>query len=201
MSVAAAGDVFAAGTEFHRNSGFVDEFARMGSNDVNSEDSVCGLVGEYLYESVGVSGGTSPTVRGEIETTGSVFDTGLLQSVLIGARRCNFGLCVYDGGNCPIVDVTVTRHHLFDARNAFFFRFVSQHGSANHIAHSIDARRARLVTRVDLDKATLVGLHSGVFKAQTVSTRLPAYSNEHSITGDRFCTFHLDGTCFPGCRD
>ena len=159
MSVATAGDVFAAGTEFHRNGGFVDEFARMRSDDVNSKDSICDLVGKNFYESVGVSGGTSAAVRGEIETAGSVLNSGLPESVLIGARGDNFRLCVNHSRNCAVVDVTVTCHHPFDTGNAFFFGLVSQHGATDHVTHSVDSRCGRLVTGVDLDEATFPSLN------------------------------------------
>ena len=201
MSVAAASDVFAARSEFHGDGGFVDEFSRMRSNDVNSEDSICGFVGEYLNEAISVSRSTSATVGGEAEASGFVFDSRLLQSVLIGTGRCNFRLSVNDGGNCAVVDMTVTCRHLFDARNSFFFRFVSQHRSTDHIAYSVDVCRTRLVTRVDLNKTTRIGPDSGIFKAETVGTWLPPHGNEDSITGDRFGTIHLNRTRLSGGRD
>lgn len=36
MSMAAASDVFAAGSEAHRNRGFRDQFSRVSTNDVNA---------------------------------------------------------------------------------------------------------------------------------------------------------------------
>ena len=135
MGVATAGDVFTAGSELHGNSRFVDEFSRMGTDDVNPKDSICDLVGKNFDEAVRVARRTGAAVRGEIETAGSVLNSGLPESVLIGTGRCNFGLCVNDGGDCSVVDVTVTCHHLFDTGNAFFFGLVSQHGATDHIAH------------------------------------------------------------------
>lgn len=55
MCVAATSDVFTAGTEFHGNSGFVDQFSRMRSNDVDSQNAIRDFVGEDLNETISVS--------------------------------------------------------------------------------------------------------------------------------------------------
>ena len=88
--MAAAGDVFGTGSEFHGDGGFVDEFTCVSADDVDSKDSIGCFISENFDEAIGLTCGTSSSVRGKTETAGFVFDSSGFLSVFVGSRRSDF---------------------------------------------------------------------------------------------------------------
>jgi hypothetical protein len=83
--MAAAGDVFTAGSELHGNRRLVNQLTGMRADNVHAQHAIGGFIGKHLDESVCVPSGTSSPIGSKRKLTGSIPDPRRLQRILIGS--------------------------------------------------------------------------------------------------------------------
>ena len=74
---------------------------------------------------------------------------------------------IHDGGNGVVVDVAVALFDKFDGCDAFFFRFVCEHGAEGAVADYTNVRELGTVLFVDYETAFVVDFEADVFQTET----------------------------------
>lgn len=74
---------------------------------MDTEDLVGLLLSNNLHETFSIQVGLGPRVRREVEFADVVFDASSLQLLLGLANPGDLRVCIDDGGNSVVVDVTV----------------------------------------------------------------------------------------------
>ena len=69
----------------------------------------------------------------------------------------------------------------FDGRNAFFFRFVCEHGTKGTVADDADVGQFGAVLLVDYEAAFVVDFEADVFETETGGVGATAYGYEDDV--------------------
>lgn len=83
-----------------------------------AEDLVCLLLSKELDEALGIQVGLRSRVCSEREFSDIVLNTGGLQVLLCLAYPSDLGVCIDNGRDGVVVDMTVSMFNVFDGSNA-----------------------------------------------------------------------------------
>lgn len=105
MGVAHPGDVFAGRAIFLRQYRLINQFAGTGADDVSSQDSVCGLIGQNFDKTIGFVVGFRSGVGHEGEFAHFVVDAFALQLFLALSHPAHFGVGVDHRRDAVVIDM------------------------------------------------------------------------------------------------
>ena len=88
---------------------------------------------------------------------------------------------VHDRGNGVVVDVAEALFDVFDGRDAFFFRFVCEHGAKGTVAYDPDVGDFGAILFVDYEAAFVVDFEADVFEAKAGGVGAAANGYEDDI--------------------
>lgn len=174
-------DIFGRSTIFQGQASLSNHFTSVGADDVNTEHTVSLGINDNLDHTVRVIVGTSTRVSNKWVSANLVLDAGCLEFLFGLANPGNFRVCVDDGGDGVVVDVTVAGSNHLGNGKAFVFSLVGQHGTERSIANATYVGHVRLEFRVDNDPSTVVKFNTNVFQAQALSVRTTTNGNEDNI--------------------
>lgn len=181
MGMRCARDILRAGAILECQDTFRNHLTGIRADDVNAQNPIGFRIGQEFDQAVAIEVGLCTTVRAEGECADLVFDTRLFQFGLVLADPCHFRVCVHDGGDGTVVDVTIVFGEEFDRRNSFFFCFVSKHGTECAITNDSDMGDLGAVLAVDDDTATVVGLETDSVQAKAGCVRATSNGNQDNI--------------------
>jgi len=133
---------------------------------VGAQNTVGLGVGDDLHEAVSVGIRAGPAVGGKGEVADAVLYAGLLQLVLGLAHPGDLRVCVHNGGDGVVVDVSVAASELLRHRDTLLLGLVCEHGSDHHVADREDVALVGLEVSVDLNATTLVNLHTNLLQVE-----------------------------------
>lgn len=184
-----------------------DHLTSVGTDNVDSENSVCFLIcnesvekerdkisthcpqnpkvwfaKKYsLYHAFSIEIGLGSRVCAKREASNIVSLPRRLNLLLRQTDPRGFRVCVHDAGNSTVVDVTVSLADELNGRDTFLLGLVRQHGAEGDIADHADMGDLGAVLLVDDDTATFVGLNADIFKAETGSIGAAADRDEDDV--------------------
>lgn len=148
---------------------------------MNAEDLVSLLLRDELHLALGVEVRLRPRVGHEGELADLVLDTVRLELLLGLADPGDFRMSVDDGGNCAVVDVTVTGVEILSGRNALLLGLVREHGTEGDVADTLDASDSGVELRVNDDTALGVDFDADLLEVEAGSDGTTADRDEDDV--------------------
>lgn len=148
---------------------------------MDTEETVSLGVSKHLDQTISVKVGLSTGVCAEREGSNPVGDVLVLQVLLALANPGNLGVCVHDGGNGGIVDVTVALLDVLDGSDSLLLSLVGQHRTEGNVTNGADVRVLGAVFGVNYDTAALIGLKTNVLKTEASGVRSATDSDEDGL--------------------
>jgi len=141
-------------------------------------------VSEDLDKPISIGVGARPAVSGKGEVADSVLDSSLLQLLLGLANPGDLGVCVDDGGNSVVVNVTVTSGDRLGHRDALLLGLVGEHWPRDHIADGEDALLVGLELPIDLNPALVVNINADLLESEVGGVGAATDAHQHDISLD-----------------
>ena len=88
---------------------------------------------------------------------------------------------VHDRGNGVVVDMAEALFDEFDGRNAFFLRFVCEHGAKGTVAYDADVGDFGAVLFIDYEAAFVVNFEANVFETKAGCVGAAANGHEDDV--------------------
>jgi hypothetical protein len=181
MGMARAGNVLSGRTVFEGESSLSNHLTSIGSDDVNTQQTVGLGVGEHLDHALGVEVGLGTRVGAEWEGSNSVGDVLALEFLFALANPSNLRVGVHDGGDGCVVDMSVSLLDVLNDSNGLFLGLVGKHRTECYITHTADVRELGAVLGIDDDTATLIELKANVLETKALSVRSAADGDENGL--------------------
>lgn len=169
--MASSPDILCACSILQRKRSLSDHFSCIGSDNVDSKNTICLSIRQELHKTVGVQVRLRTGVGRERECADLVLYARFFELRLVLAYPCDFRVRVHDGGNGAVVDVAVAFCDVFDRCDGLLLGFVGEHGTESAVANYADVRQLGAVFGVDNEAAAVIGFEANVFKAETLGVR------------------------------
>lgn len=174
-------DIFTARSVLNRQHSFRYHLSSIRPDNVNSQYSIRFLIADELDHALRLQVRLGSAVGAEGKCAYVILNPCFFDLCLILSYPCDLGMCVHDGWNGIVVDVTVTFRDILDGSNAFFFSFMGKHRTECAITDNTDMWQLSPVLFVDDQAALVVDIQSDVFKTQSGSIRSAADGNEDDV--------------------
>ena len=181
VSVTRPCNILGRSTVLQRQSTLGDHLTGVWSDNVDTKDTVGLGVGQELDHTVGVEVGLCSAVGAEWECAGLVLDALLLEFRLVLAYPGDFGVCVHDGWDGVVVDVTVVLGDEFDGCDGLLLGLVGKHRSECAVTDDADVWDLGAVFLVDDDAAAVVGLKADVLETKTGGVRATTNGDKDNV--------------------
>lgn len=172
--MARASQIFAGSSVLDTEGRLSDEFSGVRTDHVHTEDLVGLLVRKHLHESFGFVVGLGTGVGHHWEDALLVLYLLFLEFFLGLADAGYLGVRVNNARDSVVVDVASLASDVLHGRNALFLRFVSEHGSTNHIADRINVGNVCLEVVVHFHDASVRDTHTDLLESESFSVRSAA---------------------------
>ena len=173
--------VFGTGTKFHGDHSLHDDLRRLGTHDMDTQDTICFLVRNHFHETGGFVGCSRSTIGQECEGAGLVLITGRFHLLFSLADPCHFRMGIYHGRNAVIIYCCMMASNNLRDNDAFLSCLMSKRGSAHNIPDSINAGNIGCALIVHKDEAALIQVDATVCSKQISSNGTAAYSHDESV--------------------
>ena len=94
--------------------------------------------------------------------------------------KCNFWVCVKDGGNAVIIDMSFSVFNDFNNSYTFFFCLMCEHCASDNISDSVDMGDCGLKLFIDFNSSGFILLDSNCLKIKILSVWYSSNCN-HAI--------------------
>lgn len=125
--------------------------------------------------------GLCTRVGGEGELADLVRNTGFLQLLLILSDPRDFRVCVHNGWDGIVVDVSVTGLQDFYGGNGLFFSLVRQHGAESGISDTLDTLDAGVELVVNDNSTSVVKLDTDFFQTEVLRDGSSTNRNQNDV--------------------
>lgn len=181
-NIPSTADILGGSAILHGETSLGNHLTGVGTDDVDTKDTVSLGISDDLDETVSVVVGAGTRVGDEGVAANLVLDTSLLELLLVLTNPGDLGVGVDDGGNGIVVDVTVAGgNHLRDSE-ALILGLVGKHRAKGGVTNAADVGDVGLELRVNNDATAVVELDTNVLETETLGVGATANGDKDDIS-------------------